>query len=131
MLANIDLMPRKITHIVLSFFLLIASTGITFSMHYCGGKWVSVTINAEAESCCGGSCSGCENKNVHYEVEDDFVSPLVLEVQPLTELEVLFPVLFVFEFSNIAVVDEIHYADDSSPPLPVLHRLSVLQSFLC
>jgi len=126
------MMTRKIIHIVLTVFLMVATTGLTFSMHYCGGKWVSTSINQEAKSCCGSACAGCENKTVHYEVEEDFVSPLMLEVNPAMELDVLFPLLFVInhEYTPVFSVDD-EIIDDTSPPLPVHTRLSLLQTFLC
>lgn len=125
-------MARKAMHIVLSLFLMVATTGLTFSMHYCGGKWVSTSINKETESCCSDACGCCENKTVHYEVEEDFVSPIALEISPSIELDVVFPLLFAinFEYPSNSYGD-VEIIDDTSPPLPVQTRLSLLQTFLC
>ena len=72
-------MLRKITHIVLALFLLVSTTGITISMHYCGGEYVSTSINKEAKSCCDSTGGCCENKTMHFEVEDDYVSPVQID----------------------------------------------------
>jgi len=111
---------------------MVATTGLTFSMHYCGGKWISTSINKEAKSCCGDACGNCENKTVHYEVEDDYVSPLALEINPSIELDVLFPLLFAINFKIPSTNNiDVDIIDDTSPPLPVHIRLSLLQTFLC
>ena len=55
-------------------FLLFTTAGLTFSMHYCGGNYVSTSINKEAKSCCDGSGGCCENKTLHFEIKGDFVA---------------------------------------------------------
>jgi hypothetical protein len=125
-------MFRKITHIVLSVFLMVATTGITFSMHYCGGKYVSTSINKEAKSCCGDTCGNCENKTIHLEVEDDYISPIQINNPSIVELDVLFPILFAFNMNLLPEEGEsFEVYTDTSPP-PTLHtRLSLLQTYLC
>ena len=79
-------MLRKISHIVLALFLLVSTTGITISMHYCGGKYVSTSINEEAKSCCDGTGGCCENKTLHFEVKDDYVNAVQIENSKIVEL---------------------------------------------
>ena len=125
-------MFRKITHIILSVFLMVSTTGITLSMHYCGGKWVSTSINKEAKSCCDGTDGCCENKTLHFEVKDDFVSPIQVENIKTVELDVLFPILFVLNFelyNEEAKADDAFY--NSSLPQKVQARLALLQKYLC
>ena len=125
-------MFRKITHIILALFLTISTTGITFSMHYCGGELIYTSINKEAKSCCDGSGGCCENKTLHFEVKDDFVSPIQVENIKTVELDVLFPMLFVFNFELLneeAKADDAFY--NSSLPQKVQARLALLQKYLC
>ena len=125
-------MFRKTTHIVLALFLMIATTGLTFSMHYCGGKLVSMSINKEAKSCCDGTGGCCENKTLQFEVGDDYVSPVQIEDHKIAELDVLFPILFVLNFNLLLEGDEVFEAyDDTSPPPTIQTRLAILQAYLC
>ncbi len=124
-------MFRKIAHIVLSVFLMVATIGITFSMHYCGGELISTSINTEAESCCDdGGC--CENKTLHFEVEDDYVSTVQVKNVETVELDILFPILFVLNFELLDEEDKaIEAFSDSSPPPTIQTRLALLQTYLC
>ena len=124
-------MLRRITHIILALFLMVATTGVTFSMHYCGGKYVSTSINTEAASCCDdGGC--CENKSLHFEVEDDYVSPVQVKNVETVELDILFPILFVLNFELLDEEDKaIEAFSDSSPTPTIQTRLALLQTYLC
>lgn len=125
-------MFRKIIHIVLSLFLVVITTGITFSMHYCGSKLISVSVNNETKSCCDSHCGNCNNKTLRVEVEDQFLIPDQIESSNSIEQNLLFPVL-------IANNDEILSREsktldlfsDSSPPSGIPARLSLLQTYLC
>jgi len=125
-------MYRRIIHIVLSVFLMVATTGITFSMHYCCGQYVSTSINEEAKMCCDGTGGCCENKTIHIEVEDDYVSPIEIDNLKIVALDVLFPILFVLNFDLLPEENETFevYTDTSPPPI-IQTRLSLLQTYLC
>lgn len=45
-------MLRKIAHIVLVVFLMVLTTGITISKHYCGDEIVRISLSSEHQSCC-------------------------------------------------------------------------------
>lgn len=125
-------MLRKITHIVLALFLLVSTTGITFSMHYCGSKYVSTSINKEAKSCCDGTGGCCENKTLHFEVKDDYVSAIVVQNNTIVELDVLFPILFVLSAELLPEIKvTTNYFGDTSPPSTIQTRLSLFQTYLC
>lgn len=125
-------MLRKISHIILALFLLAATTGVTFSMHYCGGELVSTSIYKEAESCCDGPCDCCHDETLHFQVEDDFVSPVQVTNIQSVELDVLFPLLFALNF-DLSADEEIAPVAfyDSSPPPTIHTRLALLQTYLC
>lgn len=108
------------------------TSGITFSMHYCGGEYVSTSVNKEASSCCDDSGGCCENKTIHLEVEDDYVNSFQLHPSKDLGSKLLFPVLFCFYFElpKKEALTLYVFQDTSSPPgLQV--RLSLLQSYLC
>jgi len=125
-------MLKKITHIILALFLLVSTTGITFSMHYCGGKLVSASINKEAKSCCDDARGCCENKTLHFEVKDDYVCQVQIDNLKTVELDVLFPILFVVNFELLPEAEKatvVFY--DTSPPPTIQTRLAFLQTYLC
>ncbi len=125
-------MFRRIIHIVLSVFLMVATTGMTFSIHYCGGEYVSTSINKEAKSCCDDAGGCCENKTVHIELEDDYVSPVQIDNTKIAELDVLFPILFALHFELFSIESEsFEVYTDTSPPPTIQTRLSLLQTYLC
>ncbi len=125
-------MLRKIAHIGLAIFLLVSTTGITFSMHYCGGKYISTSINKEAKSCCDGTGGCCENKSVHIEVKDDYVNAVQIENSKIVELDILIPILLVSNFELLPIENKAKVSFyDSSPPPKIQARLSLLQTYLC
>lgn len=124
-------MLRKSVHIILVMLLLVSSTGVTFSMHYCGGELVSTSINKEAKTCCDGTGGCCENKTMHIEIDDDYISSIVVE-NSIIELDILFPVLFALYSDLIPVEANVPITfNDSSPPPKIQIRLSFLQTYLC
>lgn len=125
-------MLRKITHIVLTLLLLVSTSGVTFSMHYCGGALVSTSINVEAKSCCEDNTGCCENKTLHFEVEDDYVSPVQVTNLETVALDILCPILFVLNLELLNNEDkDAQSLNDSSPPPTIQTRLSLLQTYLC
>lgn len=125
-------MLRKITHMFLALFLLISTTGITVSMHYCHGKLVSASIIREAKSCCDGTGGCCENKVFHFEIKDNFLSPVQLDQIRISETNLLFPVLFNLNikfFKQEVIAYYVYF--DSSPPLIILNQQAIMQTYLC
>ena len=125
-------MLRKTFHIVFSVFLLISTAGISISMHYCGGKLVSASLNKEAKSCCDGVGGCCENKTFQFKINDDFVSPVVFENPENVKLDILFPIIFVYRFASLNEGNRaFRVFMDSSPPPTIQTRLALMQTYLC
>ncbi len=124
-------MIKKVTHIIFALFLMIATSGVTLSMHYCGGNLVSTSINHKAKSCCDGTGGCCESKIIHVQIEDNFVSSIPVESNQTVELDLLFPLLSALN-TEILVEDLVVSVEinDTSPP-PVQKRLALLQTYLC
>jgi hypothetical protein len=124
-------MLRKIIHILLAVFLMVSTVGVTLSLHYCGGKLSSASINGQAESCCDmGNC--CHNESIHFELKENYVSPAHVENVKLVELDILFPILFVLNLQLLPEVEKtFEVFIDISPPLATQTRLCLLQTYLC
>ncbi len=126
-------MYRKALHIVLALFLVVVTSGTSFSMHYCGGKLESVSVNKEADSCCSEMCGCCENKDIHLNLKEDYTTPVFVEAQS--------PIILNLNFFAIiqTILFPVWEKDDSDwcvvpdpvPPPPVSTRLAIIQSFLC
>ncbi|GAF05260.1 hypothetical protein JCM21142_93987 [Saccharicrinis fermentans DSM 9555 = JCM 21142] len=101
-------------------------------MHYCGGEYVSTSINKEAKSCCDGTGGCCENKSLHFEVKDDYVNAVQFETTKIVSIDILFPILLAINLElfpeEINVIKEFI---DTSPPPKIQTRLSLLQTYLC
>ena len=125
-------MIRKITHIAFILLWTITTTGFTISRHYCGERLISVSIDNEAESCCGSENGCCHNENERFEIKDDFIAAQDLEELSIPVHENLFPIVYSC-ISNIAVCDpdNIYNYKKSHPPPGVRAILSELQTFRC
>ena len=65
-------MFKYISHIIISLFLLISTTGFTISKHYCGDNLISVSVFSEVEFCCE-VVDCCKNETISIEPIEDFV----------------------------------------------------------
>lgn len=64
-------MLKRIIHIALALLLLVSTSGMTISKHYCGTNLEFVSILTTPESCCDiPGC--CHNEEVKVEIEDDY-----------------------------------------------------------
>lgn len=125
-------MFKRLTHIVFALFLLVSTTGITISLHYCGGKLVTTSINKEARSCCDGTKGCCENKTFHYEIKNDFLNPVCFDNIKVETTDIKFSELFILNtvlFPEVKITHKVF--TDSSPPSSIHTRLSLLQTYLC
>lgn len=136
-------MLKIVSHTIISFIFLIATTGLTINLHYSQNKLYDVGIYTEAQSCCGdlthhNSCcqkekstNHCEDKTIEMKVKDEFnFTSSNFELEPSSFIN-LFLVSFV---SNIVLdnqenVEHINEYPDISPPGSKAF-LSVIQSYL-
>jgi hypothetical protein len=68
-------LTRNFLHIALSFILLVATTGLSFSYHYCMGRLKEISLKQDKTPCCPLSESSsdcCDHETVTLTVDDDF-----------------------------------------------------------
>ena len=65
-----DNMLKKVSHILLSFLLLITTMGMTVNSHYCGNDLVSISVISESQSCCE-TPNCCHNESMLIKLEED------------------------------------------------------------
>lgn len=126
-------MFRKIIYILFAMLLLISTMGFTVSKHYCGSRLISISINSEAESCCGekANSSCCHNETEFFQFDENFTSPVIVENNQITDLDILFPAVFISLLNEPVIINSniLNFAE--SPPPPKLHtKLSLFQTYL-
>jgi hypothetical protein len=67
-------MVKRISHIIISFLLIVATTGVTLTRHYCGNQLISSSVLGKAHNCCGTHCKSCHDEISSFRVTDNFVA---------------------------------------------------------
>jgi hypothetical protein len=65
-------MLKKIAHIIFAFLILLGSTGMTISKHYCGSTLESIGVNITTDNCCDTPMDCCHIESITVKIEDDF-----------------------------------------------------------
>ena len=136
---------KKALSIFLSLLILISSTGITFSTHFCMGRAVhnelsigmdklSCGMMDESESCDSNSGdqhlmapSCCDNEFLSIQIQDDY-QKISNEISINAEFLYAFTYTFLFDYQNNRELTLAHA--DHAPPLLEQDYQSLYQSFL-
>jgi len=121
-------MVRKATHIILILLLLLATSGITVSRHYCGSNPRSVSLITIPDPCC--DTDGCCHTDTEiFQVKDDFsISAFNYDFED-ADLDLL-PVKYFDPVPGLAdKMAESHYHVIHSPP-GVRYILAFNQTFI-
>ena len=111
--------------------LLVSTTGMTVSKHYCGDSLVDVNVFSEAKSCCEAGCSTgcCHDESEHFELDENFlVTATDIDFQEAS-IELLIP------FTQHLVIKEVEQQNfelsgySLPPPKKVPDFLSVIQVY--
>ncbi|MCU4173980.1 HYC_CC_PP family protein [Carboxylicivirga sp. N1Y90] len=124
-------MLKKISHIIMVIVLLVSTTGMTVSKHYCQGSLVNVNIFGEAKTCCDdiGTSKCCHNESAHFELDEDFVIAVNNVEFQQTNFDLLLPFIQVLVFKEIESQNfELAYFNPP-PPKEVLVFLSDIQVY--
>ena len=109
---------RKVAHIALASLLLLTTTGISLSKHYCMGRLKSVAVFADADHCMGGQDMDpmpcCEDTHEVLKVEDLSVVDVTLDLQPV--LFILATIEWSDRLCKPVIREPLLAASDTSPP---------------
>jgi hypothetical protein len=123
-------MLKKISHIVLSLLLLVATMGMTVSKHYCKGNLYSISFNGSDKSCCD-MANCCHDETQNIKLNDDFSSPSIASMPVLAEFDLLGQVMFGYTDSFTLHEEDINLRHVESPPPPLISEtLSKRQVYL-
>lgn len=111
--------------------LLVSTTGMTVSKHYCGGSLVNVNIFSEVTACCEGGCSSdcCHNESEHFELDEDFVVEINNVEYQEAILDLVLPVIQSFFINEKEQQDFELVSLNPPPPQKVLAFLSDIQVY--
>ena len=145
LMFRIFVLMKKALSIFLSLLILISSTGITFSTHFCMGRAVhnelslgmdilscgmmdeakSCTSDSEGQNLMAPSC--CDNEFLSIEIQDDY-QKISNEISFEAQFLYAFTYTFLFDYQNDIELTLAHA--DHSPPLLEQDYQSLYQSFL-
>ncbi|MGF7138884.1 HYC_CC_PP family protein [Roseimarinus sediminis] len=122
-------MLQKMGNIIIALLILLSSTGLVISQHFCNDQLVETAINSEAESCCDdGNC--CTTNTVLIQLDEDAVNQTQLQL-PASEINQLFlPVIIAFlnnQLSDAPVKEILQMA--APPPAEIKTFLAFIQNY--
>lgn len=112
----------KLTHIVLSFLLLVTTSGITVHKHYSGNQLYSRSVYVEARSCCQDPCSCCHETMELIKIKDNFLASH-FNLKILTSINNTFIPVLIF-ISALKSETPLFFSflwDTLPPPLPDIY----------
>ncbi|VAW20791.1 hypothetical protein MNBD_BACTEROID01-1143 [hydrothermal vent metagenome] len=119
-------MVKKASHIVLATLLIVITTGMTVSKHYCGNDLKSITVSSGQHSCCETPSGCCHDESQIIQIKDYFsVCTLCFD---FTQLAVILPVIV--DNRNNSLQCELKTENINSPPPKIQTVLSSLQTYL-
>lgn len=96
-------MLKKSADIALILILVISTSGIAVTRHYCGRVQKSITLYATPKSCCGDKCHKCRNVFIFNKVQDHFVAESSVHAPSIADFITLHTSFFVDLFDNVAI----------------------------
>lgn len=121
-------MQQKITHIIFAILIILGSSGMTISKHYCGTTLKSVSINHISDNCCGASSDCCHNESITIKLEQDF--SIVSTVFNFNSSILIRPSDAELMFSEVLAEGIFHTISWEGPPPKIQTVLSKLQVYL-
>ncbi len=132
-------MIKRSGNIVVILLLLLGTTGVTITRHYCGGALVKTSIYSTPQHCCNENCPRCHDERINVRITDIFESSqsqinLTEGFKNLLERHSL-PTLLAYSGANNYTVLNDTQGDHSIKPYPkhpisAGHSTSFLQVFL-
>ena len=123
---------KKSVHILLAFLLLISTSGVSISKHYCGGELKQITLSDTASSCNEHSSMPmdcCEDETQSFQVDEDFqVTPILSNISSPNVF--LVAITFIPNSLYQTPILKRDFNTNNVPPLIPDHIFIRVQSFL-
>lgn len=115
-------MLKRTSHIALMLLLIITTTGIAVSKHFCNELLISTSFFSEPESCCG-SDNCCHNDLQFYNLDGDYPAPALSELPEIIEIELLAVTENTLFSHNEENETKGYFTGRKPPPKPDLHTI--------
>jgi hypothetical protein len=121
---------KNISNILVSLILLVATTGIVVNKHYSAGKLFSVSLYAEAESCCadGDLCGCCDVETDVAQLKTEFQAS-TQSCPQITAIDLFTAPVTLPEIPNVSASSHTLLPGNHSPPIHSATTTSLLQVF--
>lgn len=100
-------MLKKFSHIILSMLLLLSTTGVAISKHYCSGNLVSVAFFSTAQACCDDD-NCCQSESQFFQLDDDFSITPYSQTTQAAQFQL-------FAFAMLSLHDLVLESQDAAP----------------
>jgi len=124
---------HRIFHIIMSVTLILATTGLSISKHYCGNSVVRTNLGTTAESCMPGMDMGhgcCDEQTETIILEDDFqLSHTNIKIAPEYDLLVSY-LMTNLDTETVSSMEPGFLPFDTGPPVSAEPLYLKVQSFL-
>jgi hypothetical protein len=94
-------MLKKAANIILTLLMLIATSGVAMTRHYCGPNEMSFSIYSTPKSCCDSHCDKCHNVFKFSKVNDHFIAESSTHAPSLTDFVTLHTTYFIDLFNIV------------------------------
>lgn len=121
-------MQQKITHIIFAILIILGSSGMTISKHYCGTSLKSVSINHIPDNCCGTSSDCCHNESITIKLDQD--NSTVTTVFNFNSSILILPSITKLDYIEFLAEGICTLISHEGPPPKIQTVLSKLQLYL-
>ena len=108
-------MLKKIFYIIIATLVLIGTSGVVLTEHFCHNQRVEISINKTVNNCCGKACKHCHNISHYLKIADNFT----LSQFHLSKINFTQNIAFVFIDNSLLhqpILSEEIISNTSSPP---------------
>lgn len=125
-------MLRKVINISVLVLIVLATTGVSITKHFCGEQLKDISLTGNTKSCCGDECSCCHDEKIILKITDNFTGNTFV----IDNAKVLSTLWMSFNQSVIQIIglpsaDSFTETLYALPPLILKTSSSFLQTFRC
>lgn len=123
-------MFKTLSHIIISLLLLITTTGMTISKHFCNENLISTSLYAETKSCCGeDSC--CHHETEFFHLKENFQPSFTTQLPCSVEIDLIASEVSQLIYDDTALSNQPSFIEVKPPSPPKLQTfLSLKQAYL-
>jgi hypothetical protein len=122
-------MIKKVLTISIVTLFLVATTGFSLSLHFCGSRLVSIAVNAKSKACCGDDSGRCCHSEIKIVQISDHYLACSQTIQSDNNVNPE-PVYVSGIIVRMPVLNEKYSNSESPPPPKIQSALAARQTYL-